>query len=321
MNLVTICVVTYNSYMFVLETLESVYSQDYPNLALVISDDYSSDDTLAVVKEWVAQERVKIRFQSIEVITVPENTGVSANCNRCIAAIHSDYFKFIAGDDILLPNCIEDNMNFVKDNPKAKIIFSQVKLYQDTFQESSYIKTTPMDFPANLMDYKFTAKDQYQILLLCDRIHFTPSVFMHKETLLKVGGYDESNRLVEDYPMWLKLTGSGERLHYFHKVTVGYRIHSKAGNNVGNHVIFKPSVLNSYNIRKTMCHSFLPWEIVYSEKVVNVVSLFFQKMGWNHNTKLYTTLYLIACVYVNPFHYVYAIKKRLPFTKNNHFYR
>ena len=73
-------------------------------------------------------------------------------------ASNSDWVKFIAGDDILLPNCIEDNMAFVAQNPVAKIIFSQVKVYQDTFLEQDYLKTTPQDFPDNLMQAEFYCK-------------------------------------------------------------------------------------------------------------------------------------------------------------------
>lgn len=320
-ELVTIAVATYHSEPLIEETLESIFNQSYTNLALVISDDCSKDDTIAIINKWVTQERVKTRFHSIEVITVPINTGVSANCNRCIAAVSSDWFKFIAGDDILLPNCIEDNMNFIKENPEAKIIFSQVKLYQDNFSEINYIKTTPLVYPNNLMAASLSAKDQYQLLLVSDRIHYTPSVFMNKEAIQKVGGYDETNRLVEDYPMWLKLTSSGVRLCYFHKITVGYRIHAKATNNVSQDVLFKPSVFNSFQIRKKLAHPHLPWEIVQSEKQRYWVSRFFQAMSWNYNTKLYRTLYLFACDYVNPFHYLYAIKKRMPFTKDNIFYK
>ena len=134
-SIVTIVVATYHSAPFLLETLESAYNQTYLNLALIISDDCSKDDTLDIANKWIAQDRVKARFQSIEIITVPKNTGVSANCNRIIAAVNSDWFKIIAGDDILLSNCIEDNMNFVSNNSDARIIFSQIKLYQDQFQE------------------------------------------------------------------------------------------------------------------------------------------------------------------------------------------
>jgi len=320
-HLVTVSVMTYNSADYVLETLESVFNQSHTRIALVISDDCSSDATIAIAKEWIERQIVRDRFESIELMTVPENTGVSANCNRSIAAAKEEWVKFIAGDDILLPECIHDNMAFAKGNPEAHIIFSQVNMYQNTFDEENYIRTSPEDYPVNLMHDHLSAHDQYQLLLLHDRIHYTPSFFCHREALLRVGGYDESNRLVEDYPMWLKLTASGERLFYFHKPTVGYRIHSKAMNNIGDDVLFKPSIFNSFAIRKMAAHPFLPWEMVRSEEFVYNVSRFFQDNGWNKKTKRNVSLYNFLIFYLNPFHYIYAIKKRLPRNKQNAFYQ
>lgn len=319
-TLVTVAVATYNSAVFVEETLESIFNQSYRPIALVVSDDCSKDSTVVIVQQWLSQERVVQRFESIQLITVAENTGISANSNRCIAAAPSDWIKFLAGDDILLPNCITDNMAFAQENPKAKVIFSQVRLYQDHFNPECYIKTLPLEFPNNLMHPDFTAQDQYKLLLVSDRINYTPSYFFNKQAVLKVGGYDEANRLIEDYPMWLKLTASGERLYYHHHETVGYRIHQNAANNVGDEVLFKPSVLNSYLIRKKIAHPFLPFEIGKSEQLVYGVSKFFQSLGWNKNKSFYRSLYRLSCFYLNPFYYIFSLKKRLPENKTNFFY-
>jgi len=318
--LVTVAVTTYNSAAYVIETLDSIFRQTYDRIALIISDDCSADDTVAVVREWMVKEQHQSRFQGIELITVPKNTGVSANCNRCIAAAPSDWVKFIAGDDILQPDCLADNMAFAAQNPEAHIIFSQVAVFQDTFEAPNFKYLSPEIFPDNLMRSDLTAHDQYLLMLVHDRINYTPSYIFNKVALQKVGGYDETNRLVEDYPMWLKLTKSGERLYYFHKPTVGYRIHSKAANNVGDQALFKPSVFNSYQIRKLAAHPFLPWEMVGSERFIYGVSRFFQNNGWNRNTKMLRSLYRLGSFYLNPFHYVYAIKKRLPGNRQHPFY-
>jgi alpha-1,3-rhamnosyltransferase len=319
-QLVTVAVATYNSAAFVQETLESIFNQSYNPIALVVSDDCSKDNTVEIVQNWIAQPRVIKRFHSIELVTVPENTGISANCNRSIAAAPSDYLKFIAGDDIILPDGIQKYMAFVTENPHARIVFSQIRVYQDNFKPESYVKTTPLDFPHNLMDEKLSAHDQYQLLLLSDRIHYTPSFFQNKNAILEVGGYDEENKLVEDYPMWLKLTQAGERLYYFHHETVGYRIHSKATNNTGQHVIFKPSVLYSFKIRQRYAHPHLPWEIVASEYQVYFISKLFDQFGWNQNIPVFSNLYRLLTLYLNPFQYFYALNKRLPQNKNNLFY-
>jgi hypothetical protein len=161
------------------------------------------------------------------------------------------------------------------------------------------------------MHSDFTAEDQYNLLILSDRIDYTPSYFFKKETIFKVGAYDETNRLVEDYPMWLKLTAAGEKLHYFHKPTVGYRIHQQAINNVGEDVLFKPSEINGFMVRKKYAHPHLPWLIVASENWKYKVSKIFNTFGWTNNTAFLRFWYALWTSYLNPFVYLQAINKRI----------
>ena len=306
---VSIIVTTYNSVRFVIETLESVKAQTWLNIELLVSDDCSTDNTVELCSQWLAAN--KDRFVRTEIITVPQNTGVSANCNRCIKASAAEWIKFIAGDDILLPNCIEDNMQFVAANKNASIIFSQVLIYQDDFVEEHFVAAVPGKFPMNLMNPVFSADDQYRLLLLSDRINYTPSYFFRKQTLLEVGGYDEENKLVEDYPMWLKLTKAGNRLFYFHKATVGYRRHQQALNNMADYGLFKPLLLKAAAVRQKFVFPYLPWDIAGREKHELMVSRFFQRTGMNKKTALFSSLYKIATVYLNPFRYIIFFKKKM----------
>ena len=307
--LVSIIVTTYNSAKFVVETLESAKAQTWQNIELIVSDDCSTDNTVELCRKWITIN--KDRFVRTEIITVPQNTGVSANCNRCISASHAEWIKFIAGDDILLPGCITDNMQFVNANNNAAIVFSQVLLYQDDFTKDKFVTAVPGQFPMNLMNPVYSAADQYKLLLLSDRITYTPSYFFKKRTLLEVGGYDEENKLVEDYPMWLKLTEAGNTLFYFHKATVGYRRHQQALNNMTEYGLFKPLMLKAAAVRQKFVFPFLPWDIACSEKHVLMVSKFFQVAGMNKKTVLFSTMYKIATVYLNPFRYIIYFKKRV----------
>jgi alpha-1,3-rhamnosyltransferase len=308
--LVSVPVVTYNAASFVEETLESIFNQTYGNIELVISDDCSKDNTIEIVQKWCEEERVKERFTTIKIVTVPKNTGVSANCNRAISASKGEWIKFIAGDDILLPTCIEDNLNFVRENTNAMIIFSQVDVYQDIFEQNNYQKTIPAIYPDNLMHKSFYAEEQFKVLVQSDRINYTPSYFFNKQTILSVGGYDEKNQLVEDYPMWLKLTKAGIRLFYFHKPTVGYRIHSKATNNTGDDLLFKPSVINGHRVRQKFAHPFLPWLQVMKEDWVYNITLFFKWTGTEKKTILTYGLYQFTTIFCNPFYYLDFMKRK-----------
>lgn len=316
--LVSVVVTTYNSALYVLETLESIKAQTYKNIELIVSDDASADDTILIAREWLSEN--KQHFHRTDVITVPGNTGVSANCNRCIAAAQSDWIKFIAGDDILLPRCIENNMQFVSLHPEVKILFSYVKLYRNQFLEQNFIRVVPASFPMNIMNPVYTADYQFKLLLLSDRINFTPSYFFHRSAITSVGGYDEQNRFVEDYPMWLKLTRAGNKLFFMEKDTVAYRQHDKATNNKIESALVKPSMLKSYSFRREFVHPYLPWDLVASEKFTMNTAFLFEKLGWNRSTTFLKALFKMVTVYLNPFRYVIFLRKKLKGT-NSAFYK
>ena len=100
-KLVSVRVVSYNSAQTILDTLESIRKQTYQNIELIVSDDCSKDNTVELVYNWL--EANKSRFVRTELITVPFNTGTSANVNRSIKACHGEWIKGIAADDILFP--------------------------------------------------------------------------------------------------------------------------------------------------------------------------------------------------------------------------
>ena len=103
--LVTVCVLTYESSDFVLETLESIKNQTYGNIQLIISDDSSKDSTVSVCQAWL--ERNMDRFASARIITAESNTGVTANCNRAVKNAEGRWIKLLAGDDILWHDALE----------------------------------------------------------------------------------------------------------------------------------------------------------------------------------------------------------------------
>lgn len=307
--LVSIIVTTYNSSQFVIETLESAKVQTWQNIELIVSDDCSADNTVELCRNWI--EANKNRFVRTDIITVPENTGVSANCNRCIKASNAHWIKFIAGDDILLPNCIEDNMQFVQLNPEAAIIFSKVLLYNNDFTQENFLASFPSPYPMNIMNPGFSANDQFKQLLISDRINFTPSYFFKKDTLLSVGGYDESEKFTEDYPMWLKLTNAGNKLYFFDTPTVGYRRHQAASNNMSDFGLFKPLFLKSGPFLKKSVYPFLPWDIAGSKQFTLLTAILFNNVGLNKKTTLNTFLYYMLTSILNPFHYIIFIKKKV----------
>ena len=125
--LVSVRVITYNSSKTVIETLDSIYNQTYPNIELIISDDCSKDNTVELCREWVKLH--KERFACIQILTVEKNTGVTINIDRSEKACHGEWVKGIAGDDLLLPNCIETYVEYIKRNPRTIYVFCKTIVF------------------------------------------------------------------------------------------------------------------------------------------------------------------------------------------------
>ncbi|MCZ2085286.1 MAG: glycosyltransferase [Flavobacteriales bacterium] len=225
--LVSIIVITYNSSEFVLETLESAKAQTYQNIELIISDDSSTDNTLDLCRKWIAENRD--RFRRTQLVTVEQNTGIPANCNRGVKASTGEWLKIIAGDDILFSNCVLDNTNFVLSNKDVKICQSTQRVYKDTFEESNFL------YINSFVDHVFSKTDyrnQYKLLQFGCLVN-APSIFMKQEIILSLGGFDEDLPM-EDWPFWLKVTAAKNKIYSLNKTTVGYRVHGTSEYNKNN---------------------------------------------------------------------------------------
>ena len=217
--LVSIIVITYNSAKYVIETLESAKYQSCKNIELIISDDCSTDDTVTVCETWIKEN--KDCFIRTKLITVEQNKGIPANCNRGVNTSNGEWIKLIAGDDILLPNCIEDNLRFINLNKNAKIVFSTMQLFRKEDGKTIYLGISPLDNQKKM--YELNANEQYNTLIESNWNWATPSSFIQKKVIIDLDFYDTDYTHFEDYPFWIKATKKGVKLHFFDKATVLYR--------------------------------------------------------------------------------------------------
>ena len=131
----------YNSASTIIETLDSIKNQTYSNLELIISDDFSSDNSIKICEEWIKVNAD--RFYNLRLITVTENTGIPANANRCIKASQANWVKFIAGDDTLKIDCIQQNMDFLLTYPEIEILQTTSDVYQGNFESANFESSIP----------------------------------------------------------------------------------------------------------------------------------------------------------------------------------
>ncbi|MGY6562495.1 MAG: glycosyltransferase family 2 protein [Luteibaculaceae bacterium] len=225
--LVSIIVITYNSAEFVLETLESAKAQTYQNIELIISDDASKDNTVALCQVWLDDNAG--RFVRSEIIEVEKNTGIPANCNRGCKSANGEWIKLIAGDDILLHNCISDNVGFVCKNPAGKFLRSRMAPFKNDDNED--LQKLLLAYKSDPLQEDFlklkSATKQFKFLLRGIGIE-TPTLFINRLILQELNYFDLRYPSLEDYPFYLKATWHGHFIHFMNNFTVLYRIHPNA---------------------------------------------------------------------------------------------
>lgn len=306
---VSIILVTYNSENYVLEALNGIQLQTYPYLELIVTDDHSGDKTVEVCRSWL--ESHSNRFIRTELLTSESNTGIPANCNRGLRNATGDWIKFCAADDMLLPGCIHENVEYISSHTDIKVLFSKVDVYNDSFTSSNFLKTIPID-PFNedsILAPGRGALSQYKLLLTSDRIPFTPSVFLHRNTLLAINGFDERFRILEDHPLWLNLTKNGYRLSFMDKKTVCYRKHSHSVYNTTTKFLINPYFFLLEDFRKEYTYPFLPADLRLSSRYYWYSVQLFRIKQLNRDTRFNRILLSVLTLYLNPFRYFLYIRK------------
>lgn len=220
--LVSVIIITYNSARYVSETLESVKLQSWKQIELIVTDDCSTDDTMQVCGEWLKNNRH--HFVHTKLIASGYNTGTSANCNRGFKTASGEWIKAISGDDILLPDCISDNVDYAV-NSNASFIVSDICKIDE---KGSLIADKKVNEGLAYFATIPTAKKQLRTYARWPAFLNTPTFFYKRELMDFIHYCDEDFRIYEDMTVIYRVTGMGIKIHYLNKPTVGYRIHDNS---------------------------------------------------------------------------------------------
>lgn len=221
--LVSAILITYNSAQYVKEALESIKSQTWKNIELIVSDDGSTDQTVPICSRWLKEN--KDRFPISKLLSVSHNSGIPSNCNRGIIVSTGVWVKIVSGDDILLENAFADNMAYVQQFPDASFIASDVC---EIDENSTIIRDRVINEGLNFITSTSSVKKQIKRYSRWPAYLNTPTFFFKKEAIAKVDYFDEKFKIYEDIPMVIKLLKGGFPLHYLKKTTLAYRIHENA---------------------------------------------------------------------------------------------
>lgn len=211
--LVTIGVASYNNARFIVETLDSIAAQNYPNLEVLIHDDASTDHSVEVIQAWM-KEHPELQVQ---LMTYSSNAGICVGLNRMLLASKGDLISFIASDDRYLPDFVSNRVKaFTKYGPETGIVYSRSWLMDEQGQRTGQ-ELRPM-WPSGWI---------FKDLCTLQNSFCKPFTSMVRRTVYDaIGGYDE-NLLFEDMDFFFRVSKEF-RIEFIECPDTEYRVLSES---------------------------------------------------------------------------------------------
>jgi glycosyltransferase involved in cell wall biosynthesis len=186
--LVSVVIPAYNAAATVGATLESVLAQTVDDLEVIVVDDGSSDDTAAVVHA-IDDPRVRL-------IEKP-NGGASDSRNAGIAEATGRYVAFLDADDLWVPDKLERQLDWLASNPGVGAVQTGVRFVDDELNTLDIRRCRPSE-DALLETLQFENLPGFNSTLLVER-----------ELLERLGRYDTSLAILEDWNLAIELAKEG----------------------------------------------------------------------------------------------------------------
>jgi glycosyltransferase involved in cell wall biosynthesis len=189
---------TYNSARTVEAAIASVLKQTRSDFELIVSDDGSTDDTVARVEQLVQREaRVSLLTQ--------QHRGASAARNAAIAHAVGEYVSFLDSDDLWLPQYLDAMATTLAEHPEADVAHTDAWVFYDDIKKvvrGSLMKAwQPSVVPRDPLEFLRA------MLKAANFLYY--SVTIRRPVLLEVGGFDERLQSSVDYELWLRIAAHG----------------------------------------------------------------------------------------------------------------
>jgi len=208
---VTVCLPTFNKVRYLPRAIESVLAQEFRDYELLIAADASTDGTGEAVRGF--------RDSRIRYVYNPQNMGLVANWNRCLALARADYAILFHDDDIMLPRLLLREVEALESNPKVVLVHAAAH----TIDASGAVLCVPPphSWPAFTSGFDFVAR----YWSLKESHIVMPSAMFRKSLALKLGAFNPDLKYSADADLWQRLAFEGQ-VAFLDEVLISNRVHS-----------------------------------------------------------------------------------------------
>jgi glycosyltransferase involved in cell wall biosynthesis len=208
--LVSVCVTTYNHEPYLATALDAILAQrcDF-DVEIILGEDCSSDNTLALCREYVAKYP-----ENITLIASTENVGWRENYRRCVEAARGRYIAFCDGDDYWCDESrLAEQVALMEANPKVGLCYT---LAERRDEKGDLVGRFPVGEGNTTLDD-----------LLHDWCVENCTSLARRELVLDYYATEKPENhpewLTEDLPMWLYVAAHSE-VAYINRATAVHRV-------------------------------------------------------------------------------------------------
>lgn len=206
---VTVYILVYNNEDGMEKTVESVLLQDMDDMQIIISDDGSTKYDTSLLKKY--QDRLKERFQDVELLLNPENVGTVKHINKVLSCSTGKYLiPLSSGDAFATGNVVSSAVGILEKTGRLILASRYIDMYLNGRSKvrPNLVTGLRLKFmPKQLMNYMIRKRN---LISGC-------AVVYSRDLFEQYGFFDEKYHLVEDYPYYIKLLGQGLKFGWMGK--------------------------------------------------------------------------------------------------------
>lgn len=216
---ISVILISYNNLEYMKQALQSVLEQSYENIELIIADDGSDGFDKEKIEAYIKEHNCR-GLERLMIYSNQVNQGTVKNINSALEYVTGAYVKILACDDVLFDK--ETLRHFVQDMKctKANILTTKCQVYDAQLQKIQGY------YPTHKAFKKLSQMSPHQLFreLMKGNAIGAVGICFKTEFLREIGGFDTNYRLLEDWPLWLKLTHENEKIHFIDRISVKYRL-------------------------------------------------------------------------------------------------
>lgn len=198
---VSVVVPIYNMQRYLAETITSILASHYDAFEVILMDDGSQDESLAIAREFAQNDsRIKVFSQS--------NAGASAARNHAIRLAQGPYILPVDADNNITPDYIREAAAYLDAHPEVKVVSCEVDYCGD--------KSGPMHFVA------------FSLPRLARKNMIDNCAMYRKQDWEACGGYAEHIKGREDWAFWIAMFKRGGEFHRLPMLGFHYRVHANS---------------------------------------------------------------------------------------------